>query len=315
MIAWLRHPLLHFIAAGAVLLVASRMLAPVVHSWATPTIHITAADTYQLRQQWQREAGRPPSPVQLRALVEQHIDDAILFEEALRQDLHADDPVVRERLLRNMRFVAGSEQASDEALLRDAHAMGMLERDPVVRRRLIQRMRHRLESQATVDAEAVMAVAAEAYARDTVTYYDIEQMFFSADQRSSPFADAEQALPHVRATMGAQSLGDTFLLGSEVSGRTTAELARRFGEVFSSAVAKAPIGEWHGPVPSPYGAHLIRVQAAVSPPLPQGPTVRQAVLHARQAAERQALGAALTELRQRYRIVRVPDAVDTAMRP
>lgn len=315
MIAWLRHPLLHFIAAGAVLLVASRMLEPVLYALETPTIRVTAADTYQLRQQWQREAGRPPSPAQLRALVEQHIDDAILLEEALRRDLHANDPVVRDRLLRNMRFVSGSEQVSDDALLRDAHAMGMLERDPVVRRRLIQRMRHRLESQATVDAQAVIDVAAEAYAKGAPTHYDLQQVFFSADQRPSPFADAEQALPRVRATVGAQDLGDTFLLGLEVSGQTTAELARRFGEGFSSAVANASIGEWHGPVPSPYGAHLIRVQAAVSPPLPQGPTVRQAVLQARQAAEKQALGAALTELRQRYRIVRVQDAVDTAMRP
>jgi len=313
--AWLRHPLLHFFAAGAALLVAAKVLEPVATAWATPTVHVSAADIHQLRQQWQREAGIPPGPQQLSALVEQHIDEAILFEEALRQGLAADDPVVRDRLLRNMRFVSGPEKTSDAALLRDAYALGMLERDPVVRRRLVQRMRHRLESRATVEAEAVVAIAAEAHAESAATYYEFSHVFFSDDQRASPLKEARQALPTVRATVREQHGGDPFLLGAVFSGQTAAELRRHFGPDFAAAVAEAPIGDWHGPVRSRYGAHLIRVTAAESPPLPQGPTLRQAVLKARQAAEQQALRTALAELRQRYRIVRESGAVETAMRP
>lgn len=313
MTAWLRHPLLHFFAAGAVLLVAAKALEPLARAWSTPTIHVTAADIYQLRQQWQREAGIPPRPDQLSALVSQHIDEAILFEEALLRGLHEEDPVVRDRLLRNMQFLAGSESAADEALLRDARAMGMLERDPVVRRRLIQRMRHRLESTAMVDATAVAAAAAEHFETTASPYYSFEHVFFSADQRASPMVDAEEALSSVATTAGATAPGDPFLLGAALSGQTTDALTRRFGAAFSTAVAEAPVGAWHGPVRSRYGAHLIRVTAGVARPETQGPTLRQAVLHARQTAEKQVLRDALTQLRQRYRIVRETGAVETAM--
>ena len=42
--------------------------------------------------------------------------------------------------------------------------------------------------------------------------------------------------------------------------RTPAEVARELGTAFSTAVFELPVGDWHGPIESGYGVHLVRVE-------------------------------------------------------
>ncbi|MBY8966621.1 hypothetical protein KHP57_13010 [Algiphilus sp. NNCM1] len=311
----LRHPLLHFFAIGATMLVAAQALQPMLRALETPTLRVTTADRQQLRQQWLRETGVMPTDGEMRALLQWHVDEAILFEEALRLGLAERDPVVRDRLLRNMRFVQIGGPDDDEALLRQAQALGMLERDPVVRRRLVQRMRHRLESQAMVDDAMLWTAASALQAMEAPAAFSFVHVFFSSDLRENPLDDARAAISRLGSGQDAPVDGDGFLLGAEFASKRATDLAQLFGPTFATAVASAPVGVWSGPVPSPFGVHLIRVSAATEPPGVRAPTLRQVVLHARQDAEKEALRIGMERLRSRYRIIDAGDALETAMRP
>lgn len=301
----LRQPLLHFLLLGALL----QLLLPQLERWRaersprTPIV-VQAEDLARLRDDWQRETGRPPSDGELRASLRHYVDQEILLREAWRLGLAAGDGVVRERLLRNLRFAFADEHGDEEELLQQAHALRMEEHDPVVRRRLMQLMEQRYRNGiALSEAEIRAYVAAhpERYARPP--RYDLEQRFFSRDRRGSRAReDAVQA-----RNSGAP--GDPFLLGARLQQQTPADLTRQFGPGFAQALHGAPAGRWIGPLPSPYGWHLLRVERVLPAQPAAWAQVRQSAQYALLAErEQQALQQALKTLRAHYPL-RLPAGV------
>ncbi|MFP5306828.1 MAG: peptidyl-prolyl cis-trans isomerase [Gammaproteobacteria bacterium] len=304
--ALIRQPLLHFLALGALLLAAERLLLPQAADAALPTIVVTADDVARLHAEWIRDGGHAPSGAQLRASIARHVDDELLLAEALRLSLDAHDPVARERLLRNMRFAFPQRRASEAALLHEARAMEMARRDPIVRRRLIQAMERRLGASLPYDERALRDYVERNAARyATPARYGFRHVYFSADAAR---ADLQGAIEHARAQLEpapapAAELGDAFLLGTHFRAMTADVIAQRFGAGFARAVADAPIGAWIGPLQSPYGWHLVQLVERTPPQRPDfvrvAPQAAQAWLAERRV---EALQDALERLRQRYRV-------------
>jgi parvulin-like peptidyl-prolyl isomerase len=55
------------------------------------------------------------------------------------------------------------------------------------------------------------------------------------------------------------SYGDAIMLETSYAGQSEREVSAAFGELFSEAVVRLPVGEWQGPVSSGYGLHLVKV--------------------------------------------------------
>src|SRR5439155_24742538 len=74
--------------------------------------------------------------------------------------------------------------------------------------------------------------------------------------------DARALLARLRADAMPTTapLGDPFPFGAYVRAVSPHELGKHFGETFAAGVARLPVGEWAGPVASPYGLHLVRVE-------------------------------------------------------
>ena len=81
------------------------------------------------------------------------------------------------------------------------------------------------------------------------------------------------------------------------------DLFRDYGPDFARALESNPVGVWSGPVPSPYGWHLVKIEsrkARLTPPLDE---VRDQVKDAFLAEARKRANADfLRKLRQRYRV-------------
>ncbi len=139
--------LLAFLALGAALAVLERGFAAVLPGpeVARETIAISAAEVESLRHDWQRRTGREPDAAELAGLVASEVEERVLFSEGLRLEIDRTDAVVRERLVRNLRFAVVGPERSDAELWAEARALGMHRSDLVVRRRLVQRVRRALE--------------------------------------------------------------------------------------------------------------------------------------------------------------------------
>lgn len=297
------RPLLHFLLLGGLLFGAQRFAALSPLFAPAQTIHISSDQLASLQSAWQRTQGGTPDSAQRQRALQQLADEEILLREALRLGLNRNDPVVRSRLLQNLRFAYPDTAEDDEMLLRKALALRMDERDFVVRQRLIQRMQQRLATGAEVTDEALRRdVAAHPQRYATAARLSFHQVFVSADVHGS---DMQASAERLRQMLGSDTaVGDPFLGGHRIESASEADLGKLFGNAFAQAAMVAAPRQWTGPIASPFGLHFIFVESV----LPAEPTdlaaVRQRASYAvLEQEEQRRVQQALVKLRRRYPVV------------
>ena len=223
-----REPLVRFFAAGAGLFV---LYALVGDRAPTDDRHIVI-DRYELETLaalWQAQWRRPPTRDELTRLVVDRVREEVLYREALALDLDENDVLVRRRLAEKLEMALNDVAATAEPTADD-----------------LQRY---FESHADRYGEP---------ARLTLTH-----RFFSRDRRGdSAEADARAALDALVA--GETVDDDSFHAAKTLTLEDAGRLERIFGTAFRAAVlehAARPGSRhaWFGPVPSAYGAHLVRL--------------------------------------------------------
>jgi hypothetical protein len=304
----LRSPLVHFLALGGALLALRMWWAPDEPRDARPQVVIAAGDVARLRAAWSEEHGTPPTAVAERRLVDAAIEEEVLYREALRRGFDRQDDAVRERLVRLGGFVG--EEGSRDALEKEARRLGLERADLVIRRHLVEMMRlaaARLgpdEMPTQAELETYLAEHAEDFAepaRVRLTHVYVSEDAHGAAAR----AIASSLLDDLRGAgrAAAAGRGDAFIHGAEIDGSPD-EIARFFGAEFAAALANVATGRWEGPLRSPYGLHLVWVDARTPARTPDFARVRGRVLH-RWLSEKQDARARATiaALRARYAVV------------
>jgi len=251
------RPLLHFLALGACLFALVHGVAALRGAEDAAPLEISGERVAELGREAARRLDRAPEASELSAALEVEVADELLLREARRRGLARRDPVVRARLVENMRFLGG--EGDPDALYAEALALGLDRSDLVVRRRMIQRMRHRLEQEgrAVEPDEAELRAhyerrheqfGAEPAAR-------LSHVFFDPARRGARTeADARAAL-----AKGEPGRGDPFLAPRDLPWLARRGLATWFGEPFAGSVLDLPVGAWSGPLASAHGLHLVRV--------------------------------------------------------
>lgn len=284
----LRHPVAHFAALGALLfgLAASRpepAQKPAVP--ARSPIVVNAERIRAMRADFQQRWSVAPTPAQLRALIEQTVEEEILYREARVLALDYQDASVRRRLIEKARAVIRRPFRGDDDLYQEALALG-LDDDLVIRRLLIEKMRLVLQddgADGAIPDAAVRDYLQRHHARfalpETVTF---TQVFVSASAHRDRLAAAVDA---VRAQLASDSppsvlatrLSDPFPLGQHLRAYTRNQVMARFGEPFAEQLFTLPPGRWSDPIASPYGSHLVWVHEHVAKRLPPLDSVHQAI--------------------------------------
>lgn len=259
-----REPLLHFLLIGAVLFVGISFAKDLNR----PAVRIDAQELEQLASYWEMQTQRPPTRAELASIIHERVDEELLAREAVRLGLDKGDMIVRRRLAQKMAFAS-----EDLAMVPEPNA-GTLQA-------FYDKTKDRYASPARLA---------------------LRHLFFSADRTGvSPQAAAEAALAELK--VGRPATGDPSMLPQTYADVAVTDLMRDYGEPFVVAALKAGEGVWVGPVVSPYGVHLIRVEkrlAPVIPPLAEVRTeVRAAWLAERRAAANRAF---LDRLRKRYKV-------------
>jgi hypothetical protein len=122
---WLREPALHFALIGAGLFSVHAL----VRRPASPDeIVVSAAVAAELRREFERGNGRPPTPAEAQTLVDRFVDEEVLYREALAMGLDRGDVIIRRRLVQKLELLTRDLEpvpAPDEPQLREwlaAHA-------------------------------------------------------------------------------------------------------------------------------------------------------------------------------------------------
>ena len=100
----LREPLLHFLVGGALIFVLYRSVAD-DPAFVPDRIVIGEERVASLAATFQRTWLRPPTRLELDGLVQEFVDEEILYREGLALGLDRDDLVIRRRLRQKMEFL------------------------------------------------------------------------------------------------------------------------------------------------------------------------------------------------------------------
>lgn len=263
-LARLNRPWIHFLVIGIALYWAQGRLFP-----EPPTVigPLSEARLETLQQQWVSTVGRLPSEAQLERMVSSELDRDMMFQRGLELNLHLYDPVVYQRLLRNMNFLGLAEGKSDEERYEQALEMRLHLGDEVIKRRLIQIVEQLMLASNPPAVPSEEEVVTEFDARKEELRrpprYSIEHIYFNRERE----AEAEQVIARINSEAlkpeQARELGSPFLPGYRFMRQTPEQLSRHFGAAFVMNLEQAgPVaGQWLGPVRSTYGLHYVFVEA------------------------------------------------------
>jgi PPIC-type PPIASE domain len=275
--AFFREPLIHFLAIGAGFFVLWHFLGDRL-TRQPERIVITPGHVERIAQQWTKTHLRPPTVEELGGLVEQEIDEEILYREAIAMGLDRGDIVIRKRLAVKMEFLTDDMTAM--AIPTDEQLQAFLSQHP------------------------------DKFNVESLTTFT--QVYINRSQRGEgASAEAERVLNLLKdeANPDLKTLCDPLPLPNEYEAASEAEVARRFGREFPKKLSALPVGRWSGPVESGYGLHLVLVRKRAAGRLPPLKEVRDGVLSEWRIAQRQELNENLRRQRRaRYAVtVQWPD--------
>ena len=272
---WLREPLLHFLIIGVVIYALFAVFAESTPEADDDTLVVSAAEIEWMHTSWQQRWNRPPTEEELDGLIQQYIRETVLYREALTMGLNQHDQVIRRRLAQKLEFLA---------------------KDLVA-----------LAPPTEEELQAYFATHEDRYREPPL--YTFTQVYVDPDKRGdATLADAER----IKATLIAQgeaiedpgALGDGFMLQSYFPEKDPTEIQKAFGRGFAESLMGLATGEWHGPVLSGYGTHVVYVSHVSEPPAPIFDAVRDRVTEDWKAGRGEELNEAFyANLRDRYTIV------------
>jgi hypothetical protein len=260
----LREPLLGFLIAGVAIFALHAVVAPPAPP-PPDEITLTASDADRLRVQFRATWNRDPTAEELRTLITGHLEEEVLYREALRLGLDRDDPVIRVRLRQKAEFLLANPGAV----------------------------------RAPAEAELLAHYEATRAAYQVPAGISFRQVFLG-EPGPGDLAAAQAAL---RSGADPAGLGMPSLLPEDMTEARRAAVDGSFGTGVFLQLASLPLGEWTGPVTSAFGAHLVRVSAVIPSDLPPFAEVRAEVeADWRRIEGEKARDAALAAIMARYRI-------------
>jgi len=235
----LREPLLHFVLIGAAIYLLYGAFAEPLPEADDKTIVVTAAEIEWMQTSWQKRWNRPPTDKEMAGLIQQYIRETVLYREALTMGLNQHDQVIRRRLAQKLEFLAKDLVALTPPT--DEELQAYFDK-------------HRERYQAPV-------------------LYTFTQVYIDPDKRGDATLGDAEAIKAELITQGDAienpgALGDDFMLQNYYPQKDTAEIQKSFGSGFTDSLTKLAAGQWHGPVLSGYGTHLVYVHNVIEPPAP-----------------------------------------------
>lgn len=304
--ARLNRPWLHFLVLGVALFALQRAVFPPPKPVLGP---LAEARVETLRSQWVAATGSSPSEAQLQQMKAAELDREMLFQRALAMDLHLQDQVVYQRLLRNMHFLQLTEGKSEEEIYQQALAMRLHLGDEVVKRRLVQVMEQLLLAfnppAPVTEAEIQTEFAQRRDALRRPPRYSIEHLYFNREREAEVPAVIERIQAENLSATEARELSSPFLPGYVFRAQSPEQLARHFGAAFAMELtAQEPRPQqWLGPLRSAYGLHYVWVESVEPAREATLEEVRDQLLRDLQREKRDAaLAAAIRAMREDYEV-------------
>ena len=267
----LKNPVIQVVLLGLLICAALLLIfGPKMPSESDRILVIDETDMAQLIAGWQRTWNRMPTREELKGLLENHVREQVLYQEALNEGLDRNSAVVKRALITQMDMLAEGQGEQPEITEEALEAYYNLRKDQFISPAIIS----------------------------------FKQVYFKEDQNPDRLTALKDDwnMKDLEFTV-ARSAGANTMLSPEMKEMPADLIDREFGENFASKLQELTPGQWNGPVPSVFGWHLIYLDSMTPPgPLPLE-AVRNEILMQLQYEDKDAAKEQFyTELLQQYDI-------------
>lgn len=244
---------------------------------AKPEIVIGSAKVRSLIGDWTEQWQRPPLPAERAQLIEEEVRSELLAREAVARGLDRNDDAIRTLLREKMELIAENAAVITEPT--------------------------------EVELQTFYQARKQEFGGGPIVSF--AQIMLDPN-RHGPNLDWDAAALLVQLRAGGDSidpamLGDPSDLAASYESLPQEQVDALFGPEFAQRLNSLEPGVWTGPIPSPFGLHLIRLDAMGEAPLRPLSEVHDVVREEWSMAQRQAArDRAYLALRERYRVVVEP---------
>ena len=232
-------------------------------------IFISDQEILSLISAWKSQVGRDPTDDELARIINNLIDEEILYREALLLGLDQEDTIIKRRLAQKISFL------KEESIP---------------------------EIPTTEELKKYYENNKEKYYIEpsfTFTHY-----YFSENNNS--LERSQQALKALQDNSKVKS--DPFYLGKTFANEPLRNINTNFGESFSKELMTADLAVWNGPFESTYGHHIVYINSVNPGYIPEIEEVlRQVEVDFLQIKREQAVKGFLNNIRSEYTIFINPD--------
>ncbi len=232
-------------------------------------IFVSDQEILSLISAWRSQVGRDPTDDELARIINNLIDEEILYREALLLGLDQEDTIIKRRLAQKISFL------KEESIP---------------------------EIPTTEELNEYYKNNKEKYYIEpsfTFTHY-----YFSENNNS--LERSQQALKALQDNSKVKS--DPFYLGKTFANEPLRNINTNFGESFSKELMTADLVVWNGPFESTYGHHIVYINSVNPGYIPEIEEVlRQVEVDFLQIKREQAVKGFLNNIRSEYTIFINPD--------
>ncbi len=270
-----KEPLIQFLIIGACIYGAYALYGTSDEDAGDRTILVDAARIEGFVSGWQSRFNRPPTEQELDGMISQFVREDIFYREAVAMGLDKDDAITRRRMAQKLEFLTRDIARLKEPI--EGELEQYFEENKVLYRQ--------------PDLITFSHVFLDPDVRDEMTLDDAAVLLAELQSAGEPDAEMLDA-------------GDRFMLQSYYPEKSELDVRRQLGSGFAASVMQLEPGQWHGPVLSGYGVHLVYVYDFQAAPAPVFDEVRDSVLDNWTVAQQEQFNEQYFEsLKGRYDIV------------
>ena len=232
-------------------------------------IFVSDQEILSLISAWKSQVGRDPTDDELVRIINNLIDEEILYREALLLGLDQEDTIIKRRLAQKITFL------KEESIPEIPSAKELKEYFEN------NKEKYFIESSFTF------------------THY-----YFS--ENSNSLARSQQALKNLQEKSAVKS--DPFYLGKAFANEPLRNINTNFGKAFGKELMEANLNQWNGPFKSTYGHHIVYLNSTNPGYIPEIEEVlRQVEVDFLQMKREDAVRGFLSDIRSEYTIFINPD--------
>ncbi len=240
-----------------------------LNSYDEKEIYISDQEIISLVTAWKSQVGRNPNDDEIARIINNLVEEEILYREALKLGLDREDRIIKRRLAQKISFLK-QESVPDSP-----------SNDDLIKYFNDNNDKYFIDS------------------KYTFSHYFFSSENNSIERSSQAFKDLSNRIP---------INSDPFFLGKNFADVSIKKIKSEFGKDFSSHFINVELNKWIGPIESPFGHHIIYVTNYTEGYLPNITDVlKQVEVDFLQNKRDEAIENYLNQIRSEYKIYINPD--------